>query len=120
MKNIENLLKRAKLYGISKEVLEKIIERDKVCIYCRKEMKRCASVIGTPKNKATIEHFSDVGELGAGVEEVGICCGSCNSSRGNKKLFSWFKKDYCIKNNINEKKVAKPIKNYIKKMGKKS
>jgi hypothetical protein len=83
-------------------------------------MKRHPFVIGTPKDKATIEHFSDVGEYNAKENEVGICCGECNRRRGNKKLLDWFKTKYCLDRNINEKNVAKPIKEYIKKNGKKS
>ena len=45
---------------------------------------------------------------------VAICCGSCNSSRGNKPLLEWFNTEYCISRNINEKTVAEPVKNYIR------
>lgn len=114
MNNIDNLLKRAKYWGVPEKVLRKIVERDKVCVYCRKKM-IYGSSIGTPKNKATIEHFSDDPDWYEEVD-VGICCGSCNSSKGNKKLSHWFKTDYCVKNNIDEKKVSKPVKDYIKKI----
>ena len=118
MKNIENLLKRGDYWGVPREVSRKIIERDTVCIYCLEKMSYGSS-IGTPKNKATIEHFSDDPDWYEEVD-VGICCGSCNSSKGNKKLSDWFKKDYCLNNNINEKTVTKPVKDYLKKMGENS
>jgi len=114
MKNIENLLKRAKYWGVPEKVSRKIIERDDVCIYCHQKMTYGTS-IGTPKNKATIEHFSDDPDWYEEVD-VGICCGSCNSSKGNKKLSAWFKTVYCSDNDINEKTVAKPVKDYIKKI----
>jgi len=118
--DILSFLVSAKKYKISEDVLMKIIKRDIVCVYCHKRMKRHPFVIGTPKDKATIEHFSDVGEYYAKEDEVGICCGECNRRRGNKKLFDWFKMEYCIKGDINQKTVAKPIKDYIRKNGKKS
>jgi len=118
MNNIDNLLKRAKHWGVPEKVLGKIWKRDKICIYCRKKMIYGPSV-GTPRNKATIEHFSDNAKWDEKVD-VGICCGSCNSSKGNKKLSAWFKTAYCLDKKINEKTVAKPVKDYIKKMGKRS
>lgn len=45
---------------------------------------------------------------------VTICCWSCNSSRGNKKLMNWFKTQYCLDRNINENTVAEPVRKYIR------
>lgn len=118
--NIAGLIKRAKSYGISEEVLRKILKRDKVCIYCGIKMKAHVSSIGTPKDKKTIEHFNEKYEYAANEDGVGICCGSCNSSRSDNKLSVWFKTKYCLDRNINQKTVAKPIKDYIKKKGKRS
>lgn len=119
MRGISGLLVRAKMYGLPEEKLREIVARDKTCIYCHKRMKRHASSIGTPSDKATIEHFSNVAEHGEAIN-VGICCGSCNSSRSDSMLFDWFKSQYCLKNKINQKTVAKPIKDYIKKYGRRS
>ena len=117
--NISGLLTRAKYWGVSEKKLREIVIRDKYCLYCSVKMKIYSSSIGTPKNKATIEHFSNKAQWGESVD-VGLCCGSCNSSKGNKKMFDWFKTQYCIDKNINEKTVAKPIKGYIKKNGNRS
>jgi hypothetical protein len=38
---------------------------------------------------------------------------------GKKKLQDWFKTPYCIAKNINEKTVAKPVKDYLKRKVKK-
>ena len=66
---------------------------------------------------ATIEHLNFDGPFywkdGIQIEDVVICCGSCNSSRGIKKLLDWFKTKYCIDRDINEKTVANPVKNYL-------
>lgn len=68
---------------------------------------------------ATVEHFREEGPFywsdGLKEEDLSICCGSCNSSRGKKKLLDWFKAPYCIEWSINENTVAKPVKEYIRK-----
>ena len=60
----------------------------------------------------TIEHLNYLPPWN-NPETVTICCWSCNSSRGNKKIRDWFKSSYCISKNINEKTVAKPVQEYI-------
>lgn len=117
MQDISRILKRGKLYGITEENVRRIIKRDKVCIYCKKKMKMGDSVVNLQKDKATIEHFSNKVMHDENIY-IGICCGSCNSSRSDHRLIDWFKKPYCIERNINEKTVAKPIKDYmLKKKG---
>ena len=107
-------------FDIPEEVEKRIRLRNKVCVYCGKKMKQYKNIKGCFRDKATIEHISYNGPFywdnGKGVKEehLAICCGSCNSSRGPKKISNWFKLEYCIKNNINEKTVAKVIKNYLK------
>lgn len=78
------------------------------------------------KDSATIEHLREVKPFywtdKAGLrtslkkEELAICCGSCNSSRGKKSLREWFGKPYCKARNtpINEDSVAGPVKEYLK------
>ncbi len=118
-KSILGLLNRAKIYGLPEEKLREILLRDKNCIFCGIKMKTHVSSIGTPRDKKTIEHFSNKAEWGEAVD-VGICCGSCNSSKSNKKIFDWFKTKYCLERNINERTVAEPVKDYIKNNSKKS
>ena len=112
--NISGLIKRARIYGLSEKKLRKIIVRDKTCLYCHKKMKRYVSTIGTPSDKATIEHFSNKAQPGESVN-VGMCCGSCNSSRSDSGLSKWFKSKYCIERDINEKTIAKPVRDYFNK-----
>lgn len=116
--NIPGLLKRAKLYGLPEQKLKEIVERDKYCVYCGVKMKMHDSSIGTPRDKMTIEHFSNKAPWGESVH-VGMCCGSCNSSKGSKTMFGWFKTQYCLDRNINEKTVAGPVKKFITTMKKK-
>lgn len=98
-------------YGLRDEDLEKIRARDKICVYCRKKMTN-------PKNKgwrgdwATIEHLNHLPPWN-NPKTVTMCCGSCNSSRGNKKLLDWFQTKYCLDRNININTVARIVRDYI-------
>ncbi len=69
---------------------------------------------------ATIEHLNFDGpfywdEEGFNAEDIVICCGSCNSSRGAKRLAAWFQTRYCIEQNINVDTVAAPVKSYLRR-----
>ncbi|MSR87920.1 MAG: hypothetical protein EXS69_02035 [Candidatus Zambryskibacteria bacterium] len=107
-------------FGIPEEVEQKIRHRDKVCVYCHKTMiYPCVGI--NQCDWATIEHFREEGPFywwdGLKEEDLAICCKSCNSSRRRNKLLDWFQKPYCTdpKRNINEKTVAEPVKEYIRK-----
>lgn len=107
-------------HGIPEEDLKKIKARDIKCVYCHKLMQEHSHVKGTPKDKATLEHLSNYppffwNELVIfDPSIVTICCGSCNSSRGPKELLDWFKEQYCLDRNINEKTVEEPVKEFIR------
>lgn len=103
-------------FGIPEEVEQRIRNRDTICVYCRKPT--IYPCIGkNQRDWATIEHFREMGPFywKEGLQEVdlAICCGSCNSSRSNKKIIDWFKTPYCVKKNINYDTVANPVKEYI-------
>ncbi len=104
-------------FEIPEEVEARIRSRDKTCVYCHKPM--IYPYDGNkPRESATIEHLNEKPPFywNDGLKESGlaICCGSCNSSRGRMKLLVWFRTPYCIDNDINEKMVAEPVKEYIK------
>src|SRR3989344_4547350 len=96
-------------YGIPEKELKKIRERDTYCVYCHKMMYDYSHAIGSPSDKATIEHFYPPYN---DPSTVAYCCSSCNSSRGPKELLDWFKTKYCKDNNINEKTIAESVKKY--------
>lgn len=100
-------------YGIPEEELEKIRQRDRVCVYCHGSMKEYPHTAGTPADKATIEHLNYLPPWN-NPNTVVICCGRCNSSRGKKKLLDWFKSPYCIERNICETTVTEPVKDYVR------
>ncbi|MBY0538409.1 HNH endonuclease [Patescibacteria group bacterium] len=121
MEDISKLLINAKKWGVPEGVLRQIVVRDRVCVYCSRKMKLHLTSAGTPGDKKTIEHFANdvMFEDEQKVEDVGICCGSCNSSKGGKKLSEWLKSSYCIERKINKSTVAQPVKEFIKKYPKK-
>ncbi|MFH1376262.1 MAG: hypothetical protein ABIH25_01370 [Candidatus Woesearchaeota archaeon] len=105
-------------FGIPDQELLKIRARDKKCVYCHKTMID-PYTRDNQKDSATIEHLKFDGPFywkdGMKIQDITICCGSCNSSRGIKKLSDWFRTKYCITKNINEKTVAAPVKEYLKR-----
>jgi len=100
-------------YGIPDELEAKIRAKYKLCIYCRKEMKDLPKAKGTPTDKATIEHFDDYSVSHPAESNIAMCCGSCNASRGPKKLQAWFESEYCKINNINKDTIADIVKMWL-------
>lgn len=109
------------VFGIPEKELEKIRARDKRCVYCHKKMIYPYDS-NNYSDSATIEHLSPFKPFywneGMKIENIAICCGSCNSSRGSKRLLDWFKTDYCKIKNINENTVAAPVKDYLARKNK--
>lgn len=107
-------------YGIPQEELDKIVERDKNCVYCHKPWNL--------KNRRSIEHLNhrwDWDSVGDFVSKgwpvfpiIAICCVNCNSSRSDKKISKWINEDksgYCKRNNISFKSIAPVVREYIQK-----
>lgn len=106
-------------FGIPEVIEAEIRARDSICVYCRREMKAYIGVKGTPGDKATIEHLSFDGPFywGKGLqrEDVVICCGSCNSSRGDRQLIDWFHSRYCRERGIKGSTVAEPVRGFLQR-----
>ncbi len=98
-------------YGLPKDKLKSIFDRDKVCVYCHKQMKEHLK-FNNRSDWYTIEHLNYLPPWN-NPETVTICCWSCNSSRGNKKIRDWFKTTYCVDRNIKEKTVSKQVQKYL-------
>jgi len=105
-------------FGIPEKELQKVRVRDKRCVYCHKMMINPYNS-NNYGDSATIEHLSPIPPFywkdGMQIENTSICCGSCNSSRGIKKLSDWFRTKYCIDRNISEDTVSNPVKEYLKR-----
>lgn len=110
-----------KNYGIPDDELAKIMHRDQKCVYCSKLMINPYDV-NNRRDSATIEHLSPNPPFhishGMELDNIAMCCGSCNSSRGAKNLENWFKSSYCVARNINHETVSEPVKKYIKQLKK--
>ena len=93
---------------ISESVMNVVIDRDNICVYCRAEFgnTRC--------NMATWEHINNDTR---DVEEwnIALACGSCNYSRAHyTKLKDWFEKAPRGKT-IDQENLADVIVKYINK-----
>jgi 5-methylcytosine-specific restriction endonuclease McrA len=84
-------------------------DRDRKCVYCGKEF---SSSNKSKKSRATWEHIINNAKI-INRENIALCCFSCNSSKGNKKLTDWLESDYCKKYGINKDTVAKVVRNAL-------
>jgi len=89
----------------------KVRNRDKKCVYCHTELKEYQNVKGTPSDKTTFEHIDNDGL--PTEENIAMCCSSCNSSKGVKKLLDWFNSSYCKERNICRETVSEIVKKFI-------
>ena len=101
-------------YGLPDDKLKQIRLRDTDCVYCHKKMIK-PSDLGWRGDWATIEHLNFLPPWNS-AETVAICCGSCNSSRGDKPLPRWFDSSYCRERKINAETVSEPVKEYLKSL----
>lgn len=76
-----------KNFGIPDDVLSKIMERDRECVYCHKVMINPYDVQNR-RDSVTIEHLSPHPPYrwsdGMKPDNIAMCCSSCNSSRGKR------------------------------------
>ena len=98
-------------YGLPEDDVTLVRKRDRRCVYCRKKMSPPGPAIWQG-DWATIEHLNHLPPWD-NPETIAICCGSCNSSRGNKPLLKWFESRYCMEHDISLSTVAKPVREYI-------
>ncbi len=97
-------------WGIPKHVEEAVRARDTQCVYCG------ISFLQTEfsnKTRPTWEHIVNDIRIN-GVDNIALCCGSCNASKGNKILAEWLKSNYCLKKGITLKTVASVVKAHIR------
>jgi 5-methylcytosine-specific restriction endonuclease McrA len=104
----------ANRFGIPTDVEQRLRARDTTCVYCGKFFATHSQM-----DMPTIEHLSELPPLmwrdGLTEEALAICCGSCNSSRGNKKLQDWFQTRYCQARErpIDASSVALPVRRFL-------
>jgi len=96
-------------WGIPKEVEEKVRNRDKCCVYCGLSFSNSDY---TRKTSPTWEHIINDIKI-SGTENIALCCGSCNASKGSKLLSNWLKSKYCMRKGITEDSVALVVKQHL-------
>ena len=64
------------------------------------------------KTRKTWEHIINDIRIN-GADNIALCCGSCNASKGNRKLEQWLESKYCLTMNINRESVATVVKRHL-------
>jgi len=101
----------ANRWGIPKDVQEIVKLRDLNCVYCGVSF---TNSVLTHKTRPTWEHIINDIRIN-GPDNIALCCGSCNASKGTKLLNEWLNSKYCLKKGITQDNVAKVVKNHLKK-----
>lgn len=99
----------ANRWGISKEVEELVKQRDLSCVYCGISF---TNSLPTRKTRPTWEHIINDIRIND-QDNIALCCGSCNASKGAKKLSDWLNSKYCLTKGITEYNVASVVKDFL-------
>jgi hypothetical protein len=99
----------ANRWGIPKYVEELVKERDKNCVYCGISFTNSTL---THKSRPTWEHIINDIRIN-GPENIALCCGSCNASKGSKLLNDWLNGKYCAVKGITKDNVAAVVKTVL-------
>ncbi len=100
----------ANRWGISKDVEDYVKQRDTKCVYCGVEF---SEENKSRKSKPSWEHIINDIRI-KGIDNITLCCLSCNASKGAKLIEDWLQSDYCKKRNITIESVANIVKEAIK------
>lgn len=99
----------ANRWGIPKEVEELVKNRDLHCVYCGILF---TNSVHTHKTRPTWEHIINDIRIN-GSDNITLCCGSCNASKGAKLLADWLNSKYCLTKGITKDNVANVVKDYL-------
>lgn len=99
----------ANRWGIPKDVEEYVKKRDLSCVYCGIQF---TSLNISNKSRSTWEHIINDIRINS-IENIALCCGSCNASKGAKSLEAWLKSNYCNTKAITINNVASVVKKHI-------
>ncbi|HQS22981.1 MAG: HNH endonuclease [Sphingobacteriia bacterium 24-36-13] len=99
-------------WGIPKHIEEIVKARDTNCVYCGVSF---LNTNYTHKTRPTWEHIINDIRIN-GSDNIALCCGSCNASKGSKLLKDWLKERYCIAKGITENTVAFVVKEHLKEV----
>ena len=104
-----NLLEMANRWGIPKDVEALVKKRDTSCVYCGISF---VNSVFTHKTRPTWEHIANDIKIN-GPDNIALCCGSCNASKGTKNLSDWLNGKYCNTKEITKHNVATVVKEYL-------
>jgi 5-methylcytosine-specific restriction endonuclease McrA len=99
----------ANRWGIPKVVEDLVKKRDIKCVYCGISF---ISSVTTNKTRPTWEHIINDIRIN-GPENITLCCGSCNASKGTKKLTDWLDSKYCMTKGITINSVSSVVKEHL-------
>ncbi|MCA0426518.1 MAG: HNH endonuclease [Bacteroidetes bacterium] len=99
----------ANRWGIPKEVEDLVKQRDLSCVYCGISFTNSSSSYRT---RPTWEHIINDIRIN-GPDNIALCCGSCNSSKGTKSLLNWLTSKYCLSKGINKDSVSKVVRKHL-------
>ena len=99
----------ANRWGIPKDVEDYVKQRDANCVYCGLEFSEKNE---SRKSKPSWEHIVNDIRIN-GIDNIALCCMSCNASKGAKLIEDWLQNDYCKKKGIIEDNVATVVKEAI-------
>jgi len=100
----------ANRWGIPKDVENFVKVRDTNCVYCGISF---TNSVQTHKTRPTWEHIINDIRIN-GPENIALCCGSCNASKGTKLLVDWLNSKYCVTKGITVEKVSSIVKEHLK------
>jgi hypothetical protein len=100
----------ANRWGIPKDVEELVKKRDIKCVYCGVLF---SNSVTNNKTRPTWEHIINDIRIN-GPENIALCCGSCNASKGTKPLVNWINSKYCIAKGITRENVSWVVKQHLK------
>jgi Fe-S oxidoreductase len=101
----------ANRWGIPIEVEITVLKRDLTCVYCGIPFTESDK---NKKTRKTWEHIVNDVKIN-GPDNIALCCGSCNASKGNKKLEDWLNSKYCMTKNINNESISDVVKRHLEK-----
>lgn len=99
----------ANKWGIPIEVENQVLKRDKSCVYCGVIFSKNDN---SRKTKQSWEHIVNDIRIN-NVENIALCCISCNASKGAKLLEDWLNSNYCTNKGITKDTVAYVVKKAI-------
>ena len=99
----------ANKWGIPKEVEEAVLKRDLFCVYCGVDFSINHQ---SRKTKPSWEHIINDIRLSS-INNIALCCTSCNASKGAKLLKEWLEGIYCKNNGITKESVAMVVQNAL-------